>query len=138
VNTGGANIDGDWYILTTIVEDVAMTTGPTETSVPETFLVVEQMPEFPGGINEMMRYLARNTIYPPIAFDNDITGTVQVSFVINTDGKVVEVALAKGADRYLDKEALRVVNTMPAWKPGKQNGKKVRVKFTVPIRFQLQ
>jgi protein TonB len=137
LNTGGANTDGD-PTLTTSVEDVRVSSAnTTEMASTETFMIVEQMPEYPGGMNELMKYIASNTVYPSIARENDIYGIVFVSFVVNSDGKVVDVKLAKGVDRYLDKEAVRVVSTLPAWKPGKQNGKTVRVKYTIPMKFEL-
>lgn len=102
------------------------------------FTVVEQMPDFPGGQAALLKYLATNTVYPPIAKENDIEGTVYVQFVVDKGGSVGQVKVLRSVDKYLDKEAVRVVSSMPKWKPGKQNGKEVSVYYTVPIRFVLQ
>ncbi|WP_106829763.1 energy transducer TonB [Parabacteroides pacaensis] len=102
------------------------------------FAVVEEMPEFPGGETALMQYINKGIKYPVIAQENGIQGRVVVSFVINKDGKVVEAQVMRGVDPSLDKEALRVIGTLPAWKPGKQRGKPVRVKYTVPVLFRLQ
>ena len=102
------------------------------------FQVVEEMPSFPGGDAECMRFLNKNIKYPTIAQENGIQGRVILQFVVNKDGSIVDVVVARSVDPYLDKEALRVVNMMPKWKPGKQRGKPVRVKFTLPVTFRLQ
>ncbi len=102
------------------------------------FFIVEDMPEFPGGEGALHKYLATEVNYPVIAQENGIQGRVYVKFVINTDGSVTEVEIARGVDPSLDREALRVVRDMPKWKPGKQRGKAVRVSYTVPINFVLQ
>lgn len=103
------------------------------------FEVVEQMPEFPnGGMAGLMQYLSKNIKYPTIAQENGTQGRVTVQFVVNRDGSIVDAKVVRSVDPYLDKEALRVINTMPKWKPGMQRGKPVRVKFTVPVMFRLQ
>ena len=104
----------------------------------EVFQVVEEMPEFPGGMVECMKFLGRNIQYPKISQENGIQGRVIVTFVINKDGSITEAKIARSVDYYLDKEALRVVSLMPKWKPGKINGKAVRVKYTLPVMFRLQ
>ena len=96
------------------------------------------MPKFPGGIPGLMQYLARNIKYPTIAQENGTQGRVIIQFVVERDGSITDVRVARGVDPYLDKEAVRVVKSMPKWIPGKQNGKAVRVKFTVPVMFRLQ
>lgn len=101
------------------------------------FDVVEEAPEFPGGITEMMRYLQNNIKYPLTCYQQGVQGRVIVKFVIDTDGTVVNAEVLKAIDPHLDKEALRVVNTMPKWKPGRQKGKTVRVRYTLPIHFRL-
>lgn len=101
------------------------------------FVVVEKMPEFPGGEDAMRRYLARNIRYPLIAQENGIQGRVICQFVVNADGKIVDVQVVRGVEASLDEEAVRVIKSMPAWTPGKQGGKSVRVKYTLPIRFKL-
>ena len=103
------------------------------------FEVVEQMPEFPnGGMAGLMQFLSKNIKYPTIAQENGTQGRVTVQFVVNKDGSIVDAKVIRGVDPYLDKEALRVIGTMPKWKPGMQRGKPVRVKYTVPVMFRLQ
>lgn len=102
------------------------------------FQVVEEMPEFPGGVAECLKFLAKNIKYPTIAQENGVQGRVIVQFVVNQDGSIVDPLVVRSVDPYLDKEALRVIKMMPKWKPGKQRGKAVRVKYTVPVTFKLQ
>ena len=103
------------------------------------FEVVEQMPEFPnGGMAGLMQYLSKNIKYPAIAQENGTQGRVTVQFVVNRDGSIVDAKVLRGVDPYLDKEAIRVISSMPKWKPGMQRGKAVRVKYTVPVMFRLQ
>lgn len=101
--------------------------------------VVEQQPEFPGGMQALMIYLRDNINYPCISRDNNSQGKSYISFVVNTDGSIQYVEVMKSSgDEHLDNEAIRVVSTMPKWKPGKQSGKAVRVRFTLPVVFRLQ
>ena len=103
------------------------------------FVVVEKMPEFPGGQQALFKYLSENVKYPAIAQENGIQGRVICQFVVNKDGKIVDVEVVRsGGDPSLDKEAIRVIKSMPPWKPGQQRGKPVRVKYTVPVNFRLQ
>ena len=103
------------------------------------FEVVEQMPEFPnGGMAGLMQYLSKNIKYPTIAQENGTQGRVTVQFVVNRDGSIVDAKVLRGVDPYLDKEAIRVISSMPKWQPGMQRGKAVRVKYTVPVMFRLQ
>lgn len=102
------------------------------------FTVVEKQPEFPGGQAALMQYLSKNIKYPQIAAENGVQGRVIVQFVVNKDGSIVDAVVARGVDPYLDKEALRVVNAMPKWKPGEQRNKPVRARFTLPVMFRLQ
>ncbi|MBR5574558.1 MAG: energy transducer TonB [Paludibacteraceae bacterium] len=103
------------------------------------FVVVESMPEFPGGQQAMMRYIGENIKYPVIAQENGIQGRVICQFVIEKDGKVTDIQVVRSSgEPSLDKEAVRVINSMPKWKPGKQRGKPVRVKYTIPVNFRLQ
>jgi protein TonB len=104
----------------------------------QVFFIVEDMPEFPGGMAALQKFIAQSIKYPVIAQENGIQGKVFVNFVVNTDGSVTNAKIARGVDPSLDKEALRVVMTLPKWKPGRQGGKPVRVSYTVPINFQLQ
>ena len=102
------------------------------------FDVVEQMPQFPGGPQALFEYLSKNIKYPVVAEENGIQGRVIVTFVVERDGSITDVKVAKSVDPSLDKEAMRVVKSMPNWIPGKQNGSAVRVKYTVPVTFRLQ
>ena len=103
------------------------------------FVIVETMPEFPGGQQALFKYLSENVKYPDIAQENGIQGRVICQFVVNKDGAIVDVEVVRsGGDASLDKEAVRVIKSMPKWKPGKQRGKAVRVKYTVPVNFRLQ
>ena len=104
----------------------------------EVFQVVEQMPEFPGGMDKLMEYLSKNITYPSIAQENNIQGRVIVEFVVNKDGSIVEPKVMRSVDTSLDNEAMRVIKSMPKWNPGKQRGKAVRVRYTVPVLFRLQ
>ena len=110
----------------------------TQAEPEKVFDMVEQMPTFPGGQQELMSYLGKNIKYPTIAQENGTQGRVIIQFVVERDGSITDVRVARGVDPYLDKEAVRVVKSMPKWIPGKQNGKAVRVKFTVPVMFRLQ
>ena len=102
------------------------------------FQVVEEMPEFPGGMAECLKFLGKNIKYPTISQENGVQGKVIVQFVVNRDGSIVDPVVVRSVDPYLDKEALRVIKMMPKWKPGKQRNKPVRVKYTVPVTFKLQ
>ena len=102
------------------------------------FDMVEQMPTFPGGTNELMKYIADHLKYPTIAQENGVEGRVICQFVVSSDGRVRDAKVVKTLDPYCDKEAIRVIMSMPKWIPGKQNGKAVSVKYTVPIVFRLQ
>lgn len=104
----------------------------------EVFIIVEQMPQFPGGDEALLKYLATSVKYPVIAQENGIQGRVFVSFVIDKNGEVTNVRVARPFDPNLDKEAVRVVQSMPKWTPGKQRGKPVKVSYNVPINFVLQ
>jgi protein TonB len=108
-----------------------------EESDDEFFMVVENMPEFPGGDLGLMKYIQKNVKYPPIAKEYNITGKVYISFIVDKSGSVTNVKIARGVDKNLDAEAMRVVKSLPKYKPGKQRGKAVKVKFTIPINFTL-
>lgn len=105
---------------------------------PEIFLIVEEMPSFPGGEAQLVRYLGDNIKYPAIARENGITGTVYVTFVIGPDGQVKDIKVLRGIGGGCDEEAVRVVKSMPKWKAGKQRGKPVSVQYNLPIRFTLK
>ena len=102
------------------------------------FDVVEEMPSFPGGQGALMSFLSSNIKYPVVAQENGVQGRVIVGFVVERDGSITDVKVMRSVDPSLDREAQRVVKSMPKWKPGKQNGSAVRVKYTVPVVFRLQ
>jgi protein TonB len=109
-----------------------------EEKADEILTIVEQQPEFPGGLSALHKYLKDNIIYPVVAQENGIKGKVTLKFVVNREGLISQIQILKGVDPSLDREAIRVVQSMPKWIPGKQNGKTVNVWFTLPIDFQLQ
>ena len=109
-----------------------------ESDSAQVFDVVEQMPEFPGGSAELLDYLMENLKYPKDAEESKTEGRVIVTFVVDEEGRIVEPQVAKGVSPSLDAEALRVVQSMPQWTPGRQHGEAVRVRYTVPINFQLK
>lgn len=112
--------------------------APKPEVATKVFDVVEEMPSFPGGQGALMKYLASNIKYPVVAQENGVQGRVIVSFVVERDGSISDVKVARSVDPSLDREAQRVVKSMPRWSPGKQNGSTVRVKYTVPVVFRLQ
>ena len=103
----------------------------------EIFQIVEEMPSFPGGEQKLMEYVVKNVKYPQIAKETGIKGRVFVSFVVEPDGSVSNVKVLRGIGGGCDEEAMRVVKSMPKWKPGKQRGKAVRVSYMLPVNFQL-
>ena len=119
------------------VEEIAAPEPPKEEEA-KVFDVVEQMPSFPGGNGALMEYLGKNVKYPVVAQENGVQGRVVVSFVVERDGSITDVKVVRSVDPSLDKEATRVVSSMPKWIPGKQNGSAVRVKYNVPVSFRLQ
>lgn len=102
------------------------------------FLIVEQMPEFPGGPEDLMRYIKEHTVYPQMARETGISGTVFVQFVVGKDGRISDVRILRGIGGGCDEEAVRVVKSMPSWKAGKQNGVTVPVYFKIPIKFSFK
>ena len=109
-----------------------------EEAEPEPFVVVEEMPMFPGGDVELLKFIAEHTQYPDVAKENNIQGRVIVRFCVTSKGAVNQVSVLKGVDPELDAEAVRVVNSLPTFKPGKQGGKPVPVWYMVPITFTLK
>jgi len=122
----------------TKVEVAQIVTEEKEKVEEEIFVVVENMPEFPGGELAMRKYINSAIKYPSLAQENGIQGKVFVNFVVDKEGNVTNAKVFRGVDPSIDKEALRVIMSLPRWKPGMQRGKAVRVSFTVPISFQLQ
>ncbi|MCK4661782.1 MAG: energy transducer TonB [Bacteroidales bacterium] len=122
-------------------------TKKSETNIPATyyeeekdeavFIIVEEMPEFPGGDSALQKYICENLKYPETAKENGISGNVFVEFLIDKKGKVKDAKILRGVEPSLDKEALRVIKNLPKWKPGKQRGELVDVLFTIPVKFEL-
>jgi TonB family protein len=102
------------------------------------FVMVEKMPEFPGGESAMLKYISKNISYPATSAEKNIQGEVLCRFIVKEDGKVGNVKVLKGVDPDLDDEAIRVLYTMPRWKPGEQRGKKVPVEYSIPVVFSIQ
>ncbi|MBP5190711.1 MAG: energy transducer TonB [Bacteroidales bacterium] len=117
-----------------VITDVG---GEDELVEDEIFVFVEEFPSYPGGEDALYKYLYDNIQYPDVARDNNISGTVVIRFVVEKDGSITKAAVAREIGGGCGKEALRVVNGMPKWKPGKQSGKAVRTEFTLPVQFQL-
>ena len=111
---------------------------PKEVKAEQVFVTVEQMPQFPGGDAELMRYLQSHMNYPPMAAENNVQGRVVVQFVVDKTGRVGEVKVVRSVDRDLDKEAVRVCKSLPKFTPGRQNGQAVSVWYTLPVTFKLQ
>jgi len=106
--------------------------------VGDVFLIVEEMPEFPGGEEALREFMAKTIKYPEDAKKGGIEGKVYITFVVDTDGGVIDAKVARGVAPSLDNEALRVINLLPKWKPGKQKGQAVKVAYTVPVQFKLK
>ena len=119
-------------------EVIAEPEPPKHEEENKVFDIVEQQPLFPGGTAALMKYLSENTKYPVVAQENGVQGRVTVQFVVEKDGSISDVHVLRGVDPSLDKEAVRVVKSMPRWTPGKQNGITVRVNYRVPVLFRLQ
>ena len=104
----------------------------------DVYFKVDEMPKFPGGMEKMKSYIVDQLVYPPESKKNEIQGKVFISFVVDTDGSVVDAKVVRGVDPILDKEALRVISELPKWTPGKDKGKLVKVGYTVPVQFALK
>jgi protein TonB len=134
-----------WRLLATLsVLAIMFTINTTamaqnkKTSNDKVFEKVEDMPEFPGGEQAMMKFVSENVQYPEEAKEKEISGRVLVGFIVEKDGSVNEVKIVRGIGGGCDEEAVRVVKAMPKWKPGKQDGKTVRVSYTMPFFFKMQ
>lgn len=125
-------------VVRTHKDEIIVEEKKPEPKKEEIFTAVEQMPQFPGGEAELMKYVTNHIKYPTMAAENNIQGRVVVKFVVKKDGSVGEVQVLRGKDPDLDKEAVRVVRTLPKFIPGKMNGQAVSVWFTLPINFKLQ
>ncbi|MFV0290646.1 MAG: energy transducer TonB [Mangrovibacterium sp.] len=127
-----------------IVDDVPIVVAPAiaqkaeEATDSGIICVFEQMPEFPGGVAALRAYISKTVKYPTSALNNNVQGTVYISFVVNQDGGIEDVKVLRGVDPDLNEEAIRVVQSMPKWKPGMQGGKAVRVSYQVPVKFEMQ
>ena len=137
---GAFNVEGNDETAGEVLKAKEVIAQPEPPKEEETkvFDVVEQMPSFPGGQAALMSYLSNNIKYPQIAMENGVQGRVVCTFVVERDGSITDIRVVRGVDPSLDKEAIRVLKSMPHWIPGKQNGSAVRVKFTVPVTFKLQ
>jgi len=122
----------------TYVASAAVVDDEEEVEENYVFVTVEKMPEFPGGDIALLKWISENINYPTIAAENGIQGRVACTFVVNADGSVSDVQVARPVDPNLDREAIRVLRQLPKFKPGEQRGKPVRVKYSVPVRFRLQ
>jgi len=131
-------IDADVDITTEIEAYIPPVFDEEEIVEEEIFIVVEDMPTFPGGDEARVRFLSENIRYPQMARESGIQGTVFVTFVVERDGSVTDVRVLRGIGGGCDEEAIRVIKAMPRWNAGKQRGRPVRVQFTMPIRFTLQ
>ena len=120
------------------IKQVVIDEEEEEEEIEEVFLVVEEQPEFPGGMAKLMKYFSDNVRYPVVAAENGIQGRVICQFTVWRDGSIRDIVVVRGVDKSLDKEAVRLIENMPKWKPGKQRGKEVSCKFTVPVSFRLQ
>lgn len=116
---------------------IATPSPSAESGKDDVFQVVEQMPKYPGGNQAMFKYLGENIKYPAKAQQDGIQGRVICSFIVNVDGSIADTKIVRGIEPNLDAEAIRVINAMPNWEPGMQRGNLVRVKYTLPINFQL-
>lgn len=134
------NIDVEADQNTEVQEYVAPVKSEDEESAEEAqiFMVVESMPEYPGGEAQLYAFLAENIKYPQMAKESGIQGRVFVTFVVERDGRVTDVRVLRGIGGGCDEEAIRVVQSMPKWTPGKQRGKSVRVQYNLPVKFTLQ
>ena len=131
------------FIIMSLMALFGLTTVSAQKTVvakknQQVFDVVEKMPEYPGGQAALFEYLQKNVKYPADAEKKKVEGRVLVTFVVNTDGSITDIEVVRKTFPSLDAEAVRVISGMPRWKPGEQKGKKVRVKYTVPLNFRLK
>lgn len=138
-NVGNENVEGE---ITFEVPENNTQTQVVEEVKPEIFTIVEQMPEFPGGEEALLKYLGKNIKYPEIARDANTQGTIFITFVVDENGKITSPQVLRGLTgpgaKECANEAIRVINSMPPWKAGKQNGKAVRVQYNLPVKFTMR
>jgi protein TonB len=125
------------FVIAIILQPFLCSAQEGSENEEEFFMFVEHMPEFPGGADNMYKYLGQNIKYPLIDRANGIEGKVFVQFIVEADGQVSNVEIRRGLSETLNEESLRVFRSMPAWEPGYQKGKAVRVQYVVPVYFQL-
>lgn len=130
---GNLSNNGGTEVYATQSENVQSDNGDTKV-----YDTADEMPAFPGGQNGLMQFISSNLHYPLVCEENGIQGRVIVSFIVEKDGSVSDVTVVKSVHPSLDKEAMRIAKSMPKWTPGRLNGKRVRVKYTMPISFKLQ
>ena len=138
VETEDLNINAEVEQNEVIEEYVAPEVVEEEVVEQEIFQIVEEMPSFPGGEGKLLEYVAKNIKYPQIARETGIQGRVFVGFVVEPDGSVSNVKILRGIGGGCDEEAMRVIKSLPKWKPGKQRGKDLRVSYQIPVMFKLQ
>ncbi len=129
------------FILIVLVSGllfIVQSNGQEQKKSGDVFIQVDEMPVFPGGEDALRTYIAGNVKYPDVAKKEGIAGKVIVTFVIDESGKVTDVKVVRGVHKLLDEESVRVVSGMPAWQPGKEKGKAVKVQYTIPIQFALK
>ena len=132
------NTEADSTTVTPQQEEPVYDLGPTQLADGEVANVADESPEFPGGMEALYKYLAENIHYPEQAKKDQIQGRVFITFVVEKDGSITDAKVVRGIGGGCDEEALRVVNAMPKWTPGKMRGEVVRVNFNLPITFKLQ
>ena len=132
-----ADVKGNDEIDGQVIADFKDFVAP-EVEEEEVYIIVEQMPGFPGGEEALLKYISDHIEYPTMAVERGIEGRVTVRFVVNKDGYVQDVTVIRGVHELLDKEAVRVIQSLPRWNPGKQNGVAVAVYYNVPVNFTLQ
>lgn len=137
-NTGTETVKGEDKGYVPQIEEPPAAPAAVEAEPDKVFNFVEQSPTFPGGDAALMDYLRKNIKYPPIARENNVEGRVLISFVVDKNGKIRDITVKRGIGSGCDEEAVRVVKSMPEWKPGRQNGKAVNVMYNLPISFKLQ
>ena len=133
------DIDVDATATTVVEPFIPVIPKVVEPEVPEGYIFVaaDVMPEFPGGLSEMFRYIGESLNYPELAKQTDISGTVSLTFVVEPDGSITNVTLLRGIGGGCDEEAIRVIKSMPKWNPGLQRGEPVRVRFSIPVTYRL-
>ncbi|MDX5395698.1 MAG: energy transducer TonB [Hymenobacteraceae bacterium] len=122
--------------LPVVIKASAEATKPVNTN-EKPYHYVEQMPQFPGGSEALLKYLQENIVYPEVGVKNNIQGTNYIQFTVTREGSITDIVVLKSLALELDNEAVRVIKQMPTWIPGKQNGRAVPVRYTIPVRFQL-